>query len=106
LKQSAPFIYILNDWYNYGYVARILTPRVMLSVSEASEKEILHCVLRIIIEKILHCVQNDREDKPKNDKAGEGSQRQMKVKRCRARVMLSVSEASEKKRFFTAFRMT
>ena len=60
MKQSAPFIYILNDWYNYGYVARILTTRVMLSVSEASEKEILHCVLRIIIEKILHCVQNDK----------------------------------------------
>ncbi len=44
MKQSAPFIYILNDWYNYGYVASILTTRVMLSVSEASEKEILHCV--------------------------------------------------------------
>ncbi len=58
MKQSAPFIYILNDWYNYGYVARILTTRVMLSVSEASEKE------------ILHCVQNDREDKPQNDKEG------------------------------------
>ncbi len=55
MKQSAPFIYILNDWYNYGYVARILTTRVMLSVSEASEKE------------ILHCVQNDKEDKPRND---------------------------------------
>ncbi len=70
MKQSAPFIYILNDWYNYGYVARILTTRVMLSVSEASEKEILHCVLRIIIEKILHCVQNDKEVKPQNDKEG------------------------------------
>ena len=30
----------------------------MLSVSEASER------------KILHCVQNDKENKPKNDKAG------------------------------------
>ena len=30
----------------------------MLSVSEASER------------KILHCVQNDREDKPRNNKEG------------------------------------
>ncbi len=55
MKQSAPFIYILNDWYNYGYVARILTTRVMLSVSEASEK------------RFIGKPQNDKEGKPRND---------------------------------------
>ncbi len=74
MKQSAPFIYILNDWYNYGYVARILTTRVMLSVSEASERKILHCVQNDKEVKPRNDVagkpRNDKEDKPKNDKAG------------------------------------
>jgi len=43
-----------------------MTTRVMLSVSEASEKEILHCVQNDKENK----PQNDGEDKPQNDKAG------------------------------------
>ncbi len=67
----------------------------MLSVSEASEKEILHCVLRIIIEKILHCVQNDKAVR----KASLRSRRMTKriSLGMTTYVMLSVSEASERK---------